>query len=134
MNTEMLEKVVQLAQNVGYVFIATTDADKWPHMAAARTLTLNDDGRIDVNEWFCPGTMSNLQANRHVSVIVWDPATDIGYQLLGDMEYEMDIGMTDGYAPEMKNKSLLPQVKSELVIRVSKITDFKRAPHTDVEE
>ncbi len=134
MDAEMLERVAQLARRVGYVFVATTDANKWPHMAAARTLTLKTDGRIEVDEWFCPGTMANLQANSHVSVVVWDANTDVGYQLLGDMEQVMNVGMMDGYTSDMKSKRPLPQVKSQLVIRVSKITDFKRAPHTDVEE
>ncbi len=67
---ELLKKAVELAAKVGHVFIATSDADGWPHLAAARTLALREDGRIAVSEWFCPGTMSNLQSNRHVSVVV----------------------------------------------------------------
>ncbi len=134
MKAAILEKAVQLATKVGYVFIATADANKWPHVAVARTVVLKEEGRIAVNEWFCPGTMSNLQSNSHVSVVVWDENTDTGYQLLGEMEHMMDIGMIEGYTPEMKSKWPLPQVKSQLVIRVSKVTDFKRAPHSDVEE
>lgn len=134
MRAEILEKVVQLATRVGYVFIATADANKWPHVAVARTLVLKGEDRIAVNEWFCPGTMSNLQSNSHVSIVVWDKNTDIGYQLVGEMEHMMDIGMIDGYTPEMKSKWPLPQVESQLLIRMSKVTDFKRAPHSDVEE
>ncbi|MDZ4231084.1 MAG: pyridoxamine 5'-phosphate oxidase family protein, partial [Dehalococcoidales bacterium] len=69
---ELLEKAVRLASKVGYVFIATADAGKWPHLAIARTLALQGEGRIAVNEWFCPGTMSNLRSNPRVSVVVWD--------------------------------------------------------------
>lgn len=131
---ELLEKAVELATKVGYVFIATSDTDGWPHLAAARTLVLKEEGRIAINEWFCPGTMSNLKLNSHVSVVVWDENCDIGYQLLGEIERMMDIGMIDGYTPEMESKWPLPQVESLLVIRVRKVTDFKRAPHSDVEE
>lgn len=134
MKAEILEKAIQLATRVGYVFIATADANNWPHVAVARTLALRKEGRVAVNEWFCPGTMSNLQLNSHVSVVVWDKDADIGYQLVGEMEHMMDIGMIDGYTPEMKSKWPLPQVESQLVILVNKVTDFKRAPHSDVEE
>ncbi|MBI4181083.1 MAG: pyridoxamine 5'-phosphate oxidase family protein [Chloroflexi bacterium] len=134
MNAEILERAVQLAKKVGYVFIATANANKWPHVAVARTVELKDEGRIAVNEWFCPGTMSNLQSNSHVSVIVWDENNDMGYQMLGEMEHVIDIGMIDGYTPEMMSKGPVPQVESQLVIYVNKVTDFKRAPHSDVEE
>ncbi len=131
---ELLDKAVKLAERVGHVFIATSDVEGRPHVAAARMLKLKDDGRIDVREWFCPGTMSNLQNNRHVSIVVWEAASDTGYQLLGEMEDMMDIGMVDGYTPKMESKWPLPQVKSQLLVRVSKVIDFKRAPHSDVEE
>ena len=134
MKAEILEKAVQLATKVGYVFIATADTNKWPHVAVARTMALKEEGRIVVNEWFCPGTMSNLQSNSRVSVVVWDESKDIGYQMLGEMEHMMDIGMIDGCTPEMKSKWPMPQVESQLVIHVNKVTDFKRAPHSDVEE
>lgn len=131
---ELLEKAIELAEKVGHVFIATSDVDGWPHLTAARMLKLREDGRIDVREWFCPGTMSNLQNNRHVSIVAWEASSDTGYQLLGEMEHMMDIGMIDGYTPEMKSKWPLPQVESQLMVRVSKVIDFKRAPHSDVEE
>ena len=130
----LLEKAAKLAEKVGYVLIATADNEGWPHVAAARLLKLKENGRIDVREWFCPGTMSNLNANRRVSVVVWESASDTGYQLLGETEHMMDIGILDGYTPNMEQKWPIPQVESELVIRVSKITDFKRAPHSDIEE
>ena len=134
MQAKILEKAAQLATKVRYVFIATADTNKWPHVAVARTLTLKEEGRITVNEWFCPGTMSNLQSNSHVSVVVWDANTDTGYQLLGEMEHMMDVGMVDGYTPEMQGQRPLPQVESQLLIRVNRVIDFTRAPHSDLEE
>lgn len=131
---ELLEKAVELATKVGHVFIATADADGWPHLAVARTLKLGEEGQLYVREWFCPGTVSNLQGNRHISVVVWEAGSDTGYQLLGETEHMMDIGMIDGYTPEMESKWPLPQVESQLVIHMTKVIDFKRAPHNDVEE
>ncbi len=52
----VLGQAVQLAAKVGYVFIATADVNKWPHVAVARIVVLKDNDRIAVNEWFCPGT------------------------------------------------------------------------------
>lgn len=131
---ELLEKAVELAEKVGHVFIATSDRDGWPHQAAARTLKLGENGRIDVREWFCPGTMENLQHNSHISIVVWEASSDTGYQLLGEVENMMDVGMINGYTPEMESKWPLPQIESQLLIRITRVTDFKRAPHSDIEE
>ena len=131
---QLLKKAVELAEKVGHVFIATSDLDGQPHLAAARTLELKGDGRLDVREWFCPGTISNVHNNRHVSIVVWEAGSDTGYQLLGEVEQMMDIGMLDGYTPEMKSRWPLPQVESKLLVRVSKVIDFRRAPHSDIEE
>lgn len=129
---EKIHRAIDLAVKVGEVFIATADADGWPHMAAARRVVARKDSRIDVTEWFCPGTMANLKKNRRVSVVVWDSKSDTGYQLFGEMEKMLDIGMLDGYTPGMAQKWPMPQVESQLVVHVKKVTDFKRAPHSDI--
>ena len=129
-----IKKAVDLAEKVGHAFIATSDNEGWPHVAAARRLKTAGKSLIDATEWFCPGTMANLKKNRRVSIIIWDAATDTGYQLFGEMEKMIDIGMLDGYAPGMKAKWPLPQIESQLIVRISKITDFKRAPHSDIPE
>ena len=134
MKAGILEEVVHLANKVGYVFIATADAKKRPHVAVARTLVLKEDGRIAVQEWFCPGTVTNLETNSNVSVIVWDKNTDVGYQMIGKMENLMDMHMTDGYVPNIENKQPLPDVERQILIRLNKVVDFKRAPHSDIEE
>jgi hypothetical protein len=131
---EKIAKAVEMANRVGQVFISTADADGWPHMAAARRIRPGKDARIDVMEWFCPGTMSNLQKNRKVAVVVWDAKEDSGYQVFGEMERMMDIGVIDGYTPSMDQKWPMPQIESQLVVRVTKVTDFKRAPHSDIAE
>ena len=132
--TAILEKAAELAAKVGYVFIVTSDIDGWPHLAAAGTLKLREEGCVTVSEWFCPGTISNLKNNRHTSIVVWEENSDTGYQLLGEMERMKDIGILNGYTPEDKRIAPIPQVESELTIRVRKITDFNRAPHSDAEE
>ncbi len=87
-----------------------------------------------VTEWFCPGTMTNLKHNPRVSLVMWDAAKDAGYQLIGEAEAVEDLLMLDGYDPKMKDESRVPQVEWQVVIRVDKVIDFTRAPHTDTEE
>ena len=130
----LLDKAAELAKKTGYVFISTADGSGRPHLAVARSLEVSDESRVDVREWFCPGTMANLKDNPRVSVVVWEPAGDTGYQLTGEMERMTDTGVLDGYTAEMDDKWPVPQVESRLVVKVNKVTDFKRAPHSDIEE
>ena len=57
-----------------------------------------------------------------------------GFQLLGELVDLKELGMMNGYLPELEKKPPLPQVQREMVVRVDKIIDFKIAPHSDVEE
>jgi hypothetical protein len=133
MDQGVLEQATQMANRVGHVFVATADANKWPHLAVARRLILKEHDRVAVEEWFCPGTMENLRLNSHVSVVIWDRNVDKGFQLIGDTERVSDIGVLDGYFPKENNKTI-PQTESKIVIKVKKIIDFTRSPHSDIEE
>jgi len=134
MNKKILDQAVALVQKLRHVFVATTDGKGLPHIAAAGKLALNPEGRVTVAAWFCPMTVANLQKNRRVSLVVWDPQVDMGYQLLGETERVEEIAMMDGYLPGPASRPPLPQVERQLVVRVDKIIDFKHAPHSDVEE
>jgi len=134
MNVEILKKAEQLAAKAGHIFIATADAKRWPHIAAAGRLSLTPEKRVEVTEWFCPGTIANLQANPRLSLVVWDSATDVGYQMIGEVEEIKDLSMLDGYAPQAEGKAPVPQVKRQLIIHVDRVFEFKHAPHADVEE
>lgn len=132
--SNLLDTAAKLAAKVGHVFITTSDKEGWPHVAAARTFKTGKNSEVTVSEWFCPGTMSNLQENGRVAIIVWEAKRDIGYQLLGKVAQVKDIAVMDGYIPKMKIEPPMPQEERQLIINVSKVTDFKRAPHTDTEE
>ncbi len=134
MNVETIKEAAQLAQKIGYSFVATADTSGRPHVATAGRLALSSEGHIVVAEWFCPGTVANLQVNPRISLVVWDAATDNGYQLIGELEKMKDLGILNGYAPQVEGKSPLPQVERQLLVHVDKIIEFKRAPHSDVEE
>jgi hypothetical protein len=133
-NVEALTKAEQLAAKARHVFVATADAKGWPHVAAAGRLVLTPEKHVVVTEWFCPGTMANLQVNPRLSLVVWDSAADVGYQLIGELEEIKDLGVLDGYAPQVEGKTPVPQVERQLLVHIDRVIEFKRAPHTDVEE
>ena len=86
-----------------------------------------------ITEWFCPRTLSNLQMNSRLSIVIWDPEVDSGYQIIGELEAIKDIGILDGYSKNQVTPSI-PQVERQLLLHVDKILEFKRSPHTDFEE
>jgi hypothetical protein len=133
MNRETLEDAVALGDEVGHAFVATADADGLPHLAAAGAISLETDGRVGVTEWFCPGTMANLEDSRQIALVVWDLETDKGYQLLGRVTAVEEQAVIDGYVPEA-GKGAPPQIERELVISVDEILDFSRGPHSDEPE
>jgi hypothetical protein len=134
MKAEELEKVVRLAKDLGYVLIATADRQGTPHVAAAGKLEYTGGQEIAVKEWFCPGTVANLDVNKRISIVAWRRQPDTGYQLLGTVTKILDMGVLDGYAPELEGAHPLPQVEKQLVIKVEKIIEFKLAPHSDLEK
>jgi hypothetical protein len=134
MNTKILKEIVNLANKNGFTFIATSNKSGLPHVAAARKLEIADEGKLSVKEWFCPGTVENLNENPQLSVVVWDNLKDTGFQVLGISEGIKDIAYLDGYSPELDVKHSVPVVEREISIKVNTILEFKQAPHTDKEE
>jgi len=132
MTRELLDEVVALAHETGFICLATANAEGMPHITAAGLLKRGAQDELLIKEWFCPGTVANLQTNNGVAVAVWDLHRDVGYQLLGHVERMEDLAVTDGYAPQVESEHVLPQVEKQLVIRVEKILDFTLAPHCDV--
>lgn len=132
MKTNRLKEAVALAKKTGHVLLATADGHGMPHIAAAGQIEQIGQDRIAVSEWFCPGTVKNLQTNRHLSIVVWDSIDDCGCQLLGHLETAKDIAVLDGYAPDVVKRPALPQVEKQLLIRIDSIFEFKLGPHTDI--
>jgi len=134
MNRKVLQQAISLAQKIKNVFVVTSDRVGLPHMAAAGKLTYSADNRVEVAAWFCPGTVANLEENRRISLVVWDPLRDLGYQLLGEAEKVEELAIMNGYVPGEEKDPPLSQVERQLTVRVDKITDFRHAPHSDREE
>jgi hypothetical protein len=134
MKPKILHNAAILAEKGAYLFVITANAEGYPHAApAARLRVIPDNGEVEVDAWFCPGTFGNLEENRRVALVVWDAKLDQGYQLLGRNESVEDIVMMDGYDVSLGRKSQLPQVERRLKVRVEKVIPFQRGGHTDEE-
>jgi uncharacterized protein len=126
-----LKQALALAETVKTLLVATADGDGRPHLAAAGKIEALPDGRVAVSEWFCPGTVSNLEKNPRISLVLWDPVGDAGYQLMGQVEEVEESAFLNGYLPEGEGARPVPQTRRKLTIRVIGIFAFSRAPHTD---
>ena len=133
MDTKGLCRAVRLAEEVGYVLVATANKQGGPHVAAAGKMESVGDDRVAVSEWFCPGTVGNLTENRGISLVAWDKVADKGYQLLGNVEDVQDVAVLDGYAVGLEPETI-PQVQRKLVVMVESVLVFRRGPHSDLEE
>ena len=133
MEIATLRRASKLAERIGHIQVATVGQDGVPHMTVAGKLAIDPEGLVEVTAWFCPMTVENLSMNRAISLVIWDPAADKGYQLLGMTERLEDMAYLDGYIPEQEDDVPIPQVMRKLVIRVDKILDFRHAPHSDIE-
>ena len=127
-------KAVALGNELGHIFVATSDAKGLPHLAASGKISLEENGQIGVSEWFCPGTLSNIQVNPRMSIVVWDPKTDKGFQMLGNCEKVEDMSVMDGFLPQGAHNKPLPQVERKIWVQIDKIVHFSHAPHSDLEE
>jgi len=132
MKMKNLNNAIDLAEKLGHVFVATADSSGMPHVAAAARMQRAPADQVAVSAWFCPGTIANLGDNRHISLVVWDPPSDRGYQLLGEVMQVEEEAMMNGYSAETELRSPMPQVERKLVVRVAKILAFSHAPHSDL--
>ncbi|HBA85930.1 MAG TPA: hypothetical protein DCZ95_17745 [Verrucomicrobia bacterium] len=133
MKAEDLSKAVSLAQK-GYLLVATADAEGLPHIAMARTAVQVGEDRLLITEWFCPGTISNVQTNKRISIVAWDSREDHGLQLIGEVDRIEELAIMNGYSPKLEWLDPVPQVERQLQVRISKTYRFCAAPHSDIEE
>jgi len=134
MNRELIEKVTEMAEHLKHVYLATADGEGLPHVSVAGRLEVTPEGDLTVSEWFCPGTLSNAQVNPKVSLVIWRPDIDNGYQVLGKIIEIRDLAILDGYSREPAGLGRIPQVERQLTIRAERVIAFKHAPHSDKEE
>jgi hypothetical protein len=134
MKTQSIKPAIRLAEKLEHIFVATADSRGTPHVAAAGELRADSEDRVAVSAWFCPGTLANLQHNKHIALVVWDSANDHGFQLVGVVEQIEELAVLNGFAPEIEEPAPIPQVERRLRVRVKRVIGFSHAPHSDLED
>lgn len=124
-----LNQAINRVRSGGGLLIATSGPSGIPHIASAGEACLEPDGRISIKEWFCPKTLENLRENSNISILVYDPATREGNQIVGRVEEINEVAVMDGFMPE--GEPGIPQIERELVIRMDAVLAYSQGPHTD---
>ena len=105
--------------------------DNLPYVNSAREIEQVSENQFAIEEWICPLTVKHLRENPKMAVLIWDPASDDGYEILGEAFMFESQAILNGFAPEVEEDAHLPQVKRKLIIRAEKITAFSHALRCD---
>ncbi len=124
------DEIKEFIEGIDLAYVASSDMEGHPHLAAVRGLAAPDPTHIVFSEWFCANTLKNLSGNPQIAIAVLDSSTGKGYQFVGMVEKTMDIGILDGYDSSLDSKAT-PQVLYQLAIRVDEIMEFTHGVHTD---
>ena len=131
MNAKKLERAIELGKRVEHFFLALVGADGFPYVNSARQIEQVAENQFAIEEWICPLTVKHLSENPKMAVLIWDPASDDGYEILGEVLMFESQAFLNGFAPEVEEDAYLPQVKRKLIIRAEKITAFSHALRCD---
>lgn len=131
MNSRKLERAIELGKRLEHVFIALVGADGVPYITSARRIEHVSETQLTVEEWICPLTVNQLSKNSNMAVLIWDPASDDGYEISGEVLMFESLAFLNGFAPEVEEDAYLPQVKRRLFVRAEKITAFSHALRCD---
>jgi tRNA G37 N-methylase Trm5 len=131
MNAKKLERAIALGKRVEHFFVALVGADGFPYVNSARQIEQVAENQIAIEEWICPLTVKHLSENPKMAVLIWDPASDDGYEILGEVLIFESQAFLNGFAPEVEEDAYLPQVKRKVIIRAEKITAFSHALRCD---
>ena len=124
------EAIKTFAEGVGHAYVATSDLNGSPHLAAGGGVSVQAPNRLVFEAWFCQTTLKNLQQNPELAVAIADPATGKGFQFLGRVESKQDTAVLNGFLPDLE-ASGLPQVQWRLEIRVESVLVFTTEAHSD---
>lgn len=124
------DKMKRFIEEVNYAYVASADNRARPHLAAGTGIRISDPCHIVFEAWFCHKTLENIAEVPRLAIVVADPATGAGYQLLGRVEKTDQIGLLNGFAPEIEEPGL-PQVETRITVQVEEVLEFSHGPHTD---
>lgn len=124
------DSIRSFAASLGHAFVASTDSEGNPHLAAGRDLRFPEATRLVFEAWFCATTLRNIQVNPRIAVAIADPTTGKGYQFLARVEKAEETALLDGYAPELEPLEL-PQAQWRLEARIEQVLAFSAEAHSD---
>jgi hypothetical protein len=131
MNAKQLERAIELGKRIEHFFVALVSGDGFPYVNSARHIEQVADNQFAIEEWLCPLMVEHLSANPKMAVLIWDPAAEDGYEILGEVLMFEDQAFLNGFAPEVEESDDLPQVERKLIVRAEKITAFSHALRCD---
>ena len=133
MKSTAIRKAASMAAEGEPVFLTTVGPGGMPHLTTVGAMTPSGEDRLRLTEWFCPQTVENVTANRRVSLVVWDPAANTGWQLTGQVDLVEESAILDGYDPRLPEPPM-PQTLRTLELHVDSALRFRHGPHSDKEE
>ena len=131
MTHRKIGRAIELGKKVEYFFVALVGSGGFPYVNSAHQIEQVAENQFTIEEWICPLTVQHLSENPKIAVLIWDPVTDDGYEILGEVLMFEGQAILNGFAPEVEDSAYLPQVKRKLIIRAEKITAFSHALRCD---
>jgi hypothetical protein len=129
----MIRTACEFLVSQNQVYIASTDARGYPHLAVAQGPTLSPNGYLVFEEWFCPATILNLRTNPKVVVAAIDRKTSMGYHARGAVVQTEENAMLNGLVGSREEELRgLPQIRWRLIIEIDEVMDFSDAFHNDL--
>jgi hypothetical protein len=130
-NNRKLERAIALGKRVEHFFVALVGSGGFPYVNSAHQIEQVAENQFTIEEWICPLTVQHLRENPKIAVLIWDPVTEDGYEIFGEVLMFEGQAILNGFAPEVEVNAYLPQVKRRLIIRAEKITAFSHALRCD---
>jgi len=125
------EAMRQFIESTPLVYVASADAEGYPHVAAGNHLTVRNGSLLVFENLFCPVTLHNITRNTHVAVVVAMPGWESGYQLIGRVIKPHDDAAPTGHSADPIPPETAPAL-TRFMVRVEKIMEFSTGIHFDI--
>jgi hypothetical protein len=131
MSHRRLERAIELGKRTEHFFVTLMGEGGFPYINSAHQIEPVAENQFAIEEWICPLTVQQLSGNPKIGVLIWDPAADDGYEILGEVLMFDGQAFLNGFAPEIEESAYLPQVKRKLIVRAERIAAFSHALRCD---
>gem|GEM_PF-2792158 len=124
MTMDTIRGLIASNETITYIFFSTDSKESLPHIVSTENLSVVSDDCISVRSWFSSAFLSKVCDNQGISLVIWDFVSDAGFLLLGEVERIHEINRPYSFAADGETNIRPFQVERQLVMRVSKITEF----------